>query len=141
MEVVIKDEMKVKKKGTELVSFTEEYDGIYYSQYARIFNQESLYWDSISESADRVMLFLKNQQTYINDVLKLEKRVYLNDVYELLGLSKTEIGGRVGWRYLEENLVGDNFIDFGIYREENRAFITGDISEPLILDFNVDGLV
>lgn len=141
MEVVIKDGMKVKKKGTELVSFTEEYDGIYYSQYARIFNQESLYWDSISESADRVMLFLKNQQTYINDVLKLEKRVYLNDVYELLGLSKTEIGGRVGWRYLEENLVGDNFIDFGIYREENRAFITGDISEPLILDFNVDGLV
>lgn len=133
--------MEVKKEGTELLSFTEEYGGIYYSEYARFFDRDSLYWDSISKSVDYVLLFLKTQQNRANELLKLEKRVYLNDVYELLGLTKTKMGGLVGWRYFEKNMVGDNYIDFGIYKEENAAFINGDMSSPLILDFNVDGAV
>ena len=86
-------------------------------------------------------MFLKAQQQYANDLLKAKGRLFLNEVYDMLGLERTKAGQVVGWVYNPENPTGDNFVDFGIYdmsKERVRAFVNG--YEPsILLDFNVDG--
>ena len=67
--------------------------------------------------------------------------MFLNEVYDMLGIDRTKAGNIVGWIYDEKNPVGDNYIDFGIYNvdsERNRAFVNG-YERNILLDFNVDG--
>ena len=67
----------------------------------------------------------------------------MNDVYDMLGIDRTAIGQEVGWIYDENNPIGDNYVDFGIYdgnRERNRAFVNG-YERVILLDFNVDGYI
>ena len=108
------------------------------SDYAKFFDASCRNW---TKNAEMNLLFLKRCQAMANDKLKADKYLYLNDVYDMLGIDKTEAGKVVGWVYDEENPIGDNFVDFGIYnlyKERNRAFVNG--YEPVILlDFNVDG--
>ena len=109
-----------------------------YSDYARFFDEASPYWQKDPEYN---LMFLKAQQQYANDLLKSRGRLFLNEVYEMLGIDKTKAGQIVGWVYNKENPSGDNFVDFGIYdisKERVRAFVNG--YEPnILLDFNVDG--
>ena len=80
---------------------------------------------------------------YANDLLKARGRLFLNEVYRMLGIDETKAGQVVGWVYNPDNPTGDNFVDFGIYnmqRERVRAFVNG--YEPnILLDFNVDGVI
>ena len=67
-----------------------------------------------------------------------EGRVFLNDVYDYLGIDRTKAGQIIGWVYDPEN--PDKEIDFGLYKTNraNQAFVNG--YEPVVLlDFNVDG--
>ena len=109
-----------------------------YSDYARFFDEASPYWQS---DAEYNLVFLKAQQAYANDLLRARGRLFLNEVYEMLGIEKSKAGQVVGWVYDEEHPVGDNFVDFGIFdmsKERVRAFVNG--YEPnILLDFNVDG--
>ena len=109
-----------------------------YSDYAKFFDEASPYWQNDPEYN---LMFLKAQQQYANDLLKSRGRLFLNEVYEMLGIDKTKAGQIVGWVYNKENPSGDNFVDFGIYdmsKERVRAFVNG--YEPnILLDFNVDG--
>ena len=87
------------------------------------------------------LVFLKAQQQYANDLLRAKGRLFLNDVYDMLGIEKTKAGQIVGWVYDPENPNGDNFVDFGIYdmsKERVRAFVNG-YEATILLDFNVDG--
>ena len=111
-----------------------------YSDYAKFFDEGSPFWD---KSAEYNLMFLKRQQDWANKRLRDRGYLYLNDVYEQLGIMQTEAGNKVGWIYDEKNPNGDNKVDFFIYelhRERNRAFVNG--FEPVILlDFNVDGYI
>ena len=109
-----------------------------YSDYARFFDEASPYWQSDPEYN---LVFLKAQQQYANDLLRAKGRLFLNDVYDMLGIEKTKAGQIVGWVYDPENPNGDNFVDFGIYdmsKERVRAFVNG-YEATILLDFNVDG--
>ena len=47
----------------------------------------------------------------------------------------------VGWMYMENNPIGDNYVDFGIFdihSEANRNFVNG-LEKSIWLTFNVDG--
>ena len=109
-----------------------------YSDYARFFDAASPCWQNDPEYN---LMFLKAQQQYANDLLKAKGRLFLNEVYDMLGIDRTKAGQVVGWVYNPENPTGDNFVDFGIYdmsKERVRAFVNG--YEPsILLDFNVDG--
>lgn len=91
--------------------------------------------------AEANMIFLKKQEDYFNDLLQVNGYVFLNDVYDALGIPRSRVGQMVGWIYDEKNPVGDNFIDFGLYdrdSEASRRFVNG--YEPVILlNFNTDG--
>lgn len=101
-----------------------------YSKYARIFDKNSVNW---SKDQKVNLIFLKCQQTYVTDLLKRKGTVFLNEVYEMLGLPRSQEGCVVGWHYDEKNPIGDNYIDFGL------SDIS--VSNPIVLDFNVDGRV
>lgn len=97
-----------------------------YSPYARSYK--------IENDREYTMMFLRAQQNCWNDKLRADGFVFLNDVYESLGLPRTKAGQVVGWVYDPNNKSIDNYIDFGIYLargEDEKAYI--------MLDFNVDG--
>lgn len=110
-----------------------------YSQYARVFNDDSKEW-RFRSVADR-QVFLLNTQHWFNVKLRAEGYVFLNDVYETLGLNRVEeYEGRIGWTYSLDRPTGDNYIDFGLFdwKEFGSKCWLGD-KDAILLDFNVDG--
>lgn len=108
------------------------------SQYARVFDDSCVGW---TKDPEYNMTFLKTQQNYCNFKLRAKRHLFLNEVYDILGIPRTVAGTKVGWVYDEENPIGDNFVDFGIFDtndERNSDFING-FKNTAILDFNVDG--
>ena len=109
-----------------------------YSDYARFFDESCSGWEKDPELN---LVFLKQQQNYANDLLRAKGHLFLNEVYDLLGIPRSKAGQVVGWIYDEKDPVGDNFVDFGIYDlydERKRAFVNG-FERTILLDFNVDG--
>lgn len=106
------------------------------SQYARFFDPTCSNW---SKEPEYNRLFLKCQQNYSNDLLHARGHVFLNEVYDMLGLERSKAGSVVGW-VLNEN--GDNFVDFGVFTGTDavRDFVNGR-EASILLDFNVDGLI
>ena len=133
--IVTDEEGNVTEK--EVVIAPTNIDG--YSPYAQFYDVGNPYW---AEDLSARMAFLNAQQQYANDLLISRGYLYLNEVYENLGLNKTKAGQIVGWIYdPEHNDVGDNYVDFGIYNVNRRNcidFVNGDC-EAILLDFNVDG--
>ena len=88
-------------------------------------------------------MFLKHQMNHANELLKCRGHVFLNEVYDMIGIPRTKAGQIVGWIYDEKNPVGDNFIDFGIFDETKQKsidFVNG-YERTILLDFNVDGVI
>lgn len=108
------------------------------SDYARFFDEACTGW---TKDAELNLTFLRQQQNYANELLRSRGHLFLNEVYDMLGIPRTKAGQIVGWIYDEKNPVGDNFVDFGIYDlydERKRAFVNG-YERSILLDFNVDG--
>ena len=107
------------------------------SIYARYFDAGCTGWDKNSEHN---LYYLKQQQLYATDRLIAQGYLFLNDVYDMLGMPRSKCGQVVGWIYDKDNPVGDNYVDFGIYNDRNQGFINGR-DNSLLLDFNVDGCI
>lgn len=124
-ETVVKDTVEVATINT-------------YSDYARFFDDGCIGWDKDPEFN---LMFLRRQQDMANEKLRSTGYLFLNEVYDMLGIPRTKAGQCVGWVYDEKNPVGDNYVDFGIYNthnEANRNFVNG-YERTILLDFNVDG--
>lgn len=105
------------------------------NDYIKYFTRSNPYWD---DTPDYVELFLRSQQNYANDRLKVDKVLTLNDVYDSLGFQKTKAGMVVGWVFDENNEDGDNFIEFNV----RKVYIPNEYGEEELayaIDFNVDG--
>lgn len=136
VEVETTDEKGNKNTKKEVIQVTEGLDGV--SEYARFFDSGNTGWE---KDAEYNLMFLRRQQEYANELLRSKGYLFLNTVYDMLGIPQSKAGQVVGWVYDEKNKKGDNYVDFGIYnmnREANRDFVNG--YEPtILLDFNVDG--
>ena len=106
------------------------------SEYARFFDETCKGYERETQYN---LMFLRAQQQFANDKLVADGFLFLNDVYDMLGIDKTPTGQLVGWKYDElNNDVGDNYVDFGIM-ETNRETEDGGYEPAILLDFNVDG--
>ena len=108
------------------------------SDYARFFDDGCTGW---TKDPEFNLMFLKDQQRYANDLLESRGHLFLNEVYDMLGIPRTTAGAVVGWIYDKKNPIGDNEVDFGIYDlydEKKRDFVNG-YERTILLDFNVDG--
>lgn len=108
------------------------------SPYTICFDETCTGW---VRDAERNKFFLLRQQDYANELLKSKGYLFLNDVYAMVGAQPTEAGQIVGWVYKENNEIGDNFVDFGVFdihSEASRNFVNGH-EKSIWLTFNVDG--
>ena len=125
---VIKDVQIEKNK-------VEETDNKSCSQYARFFDECSAAWQKDSKYN---LMYLKSTQNLMNDRLRSRGHLFLNEVYDHLGLPRSKEGQIVGWIYDTENPIGDNFVDFGIFDDRSKPDIS-EFENSILLDFNVDG--
>lgn len=105
------------------------------SPYACWFNETSAAW---SKDPECNKFFLLRQQDYANEKLKQRGYLFLNEVYDMLGVPRTKAGQVVGWIFDPKNPVGDNYVDFGLFDPCNENFING-YEKSVLLDFNPDG--
>ena len=138
-KTVVDEETGKKKKVKESV---EVADPNLYSDYARFFDCGNDNWE---KDAEYNLMFLRAQQQYANDLLRSRGRLFLNEVYRMLGIPETKASQVVGWVYDPDNPEheGDNYVDFGIYdinKPKARDFVNG-YERTILLDFNVDGNV
>jgi len=134
-KIVIGEDGK-EKKVKETIQVAENPNT--YSDYARFFDDGCTGWEKDSEYN---LMFLRAQQQYANDKLRANGHLFLNEIYDMLGIPRTKAGQVVGWVYDAKNPIGDNYVDFGIYdihRETVRNFVNG-YERTILLDFNVDG--
>lgn len=132
MEITIKIDDVETKRQDELKTGDKR---VCASLYAKFFNEECKGWTNDPEAN---FMFLRHTESYATDMLRNRGHLFLNEVYDLLGIPRTKAGQVVGWVYAEDNPMGDNYVDFGLYN--NESFING-LEKSLLLDFNVDGMI
>lgn len=134
------DEVTPNEDGSETITkkTVQLTDPNVFSEYARIYDDGCTGW---SKDPERNLTFLIMQQNFANDKLRSRGHLLLNEVYDMLGMPRSKAGMVVGWVFDEENGVGDNFVDFGIFdvnKPKSRDFVNG-YEKAIVLDFNVDG--
>jgi hypothetical protein len=142
LEEVGEEKERDLRYGTEVVQTTQE-NGVVTSRlkntasiYGRFFDESNRNW---VRTNSHNQMFINTQQTYANQLLQSRGHVFLNEIYDALGLPRTKEGQLVGWVLGN----GDDYIDFGIFAndpEAGRRFMNGD-ERSVFLDFNVDGVV
>lgn len=109
------------------------------SDYARFFAKGEAKAAELND--DYNLLFLKSQQELANHMLRAKGFLFLNDVYEMLGIDPSIPGQMVGWVYdKNDDAFGDNYVDFRIqevYRRNSDE--PGDYRKVFLIDPNVDG--
>lgn len=105
------------------------------SVYARFFGEDNQNYTH--GMGDYNVAFLRGTQLMCNQRLQARGHLFLNEVYDDLGLERTPAGSQVGW--LKEK--GDGCVDFGIWSDQTMLafhdFVLG--NEGIWLDFNVMG--
>ena len=94
------------------------------------FTKESSHW---SKDPEYNRIFLQAQQNYFNDKLKIKGYIFLNEVFEALGMQETKAGHNLGWtKYnglisfdIDPTLSGDICLRFNV---------TGDITNLIWRD-------
>ena len=105
--------------------------------YAAVFDKHCAEWD---RSWIYNMKWLRANETAANDILRTRGHIFLNEVYNMIGLPHTPEGAVAGWIY---NGDGDGFVNFGLDDPDNesaRRMVDGDDC-AILLDFNVDGII
>lgn len=117
------------------------------SIYAREFNEYCRPW---SRAPMDNSIFLSTAQNWCNDKLKSQGHLFLNEVYDMLGMDRTPEGAVVGWIYdkAKDNGGGngDGYITFCIHNPDvNPPDVANDFvrgrENRILVDFNVDGVM
>jgi hypothetical protein len=107
--------------------------------YGAYFDEESR---EFREDYEHNLFFLQSQERYANEKLKWQGHLFLNEVYDSLGLPRTDVGAITGWKYQHDPKKGnDGYVSFdimNIYNEPNRNEMRK-MNPRFLLDFNVDG--
>ena len=84
---------------------------------------------SFGEEGDLNRLYLRMQQIYANDILRARGHIFLNEIYDLLGLPRTRLGQIEGWWWVPTEEYDQ--VDFGCWHTEEDG--------PVELKFNTNG--
>lgn len=130
--VIEEDKNGPKKKQVKTVGTGKK------SEYSRLFDETNQNW---SPNRDYNVVFLRGVQNHSNDRLRANGHLFLNDVFDALGMDRTPAGAVTGW-LLDSD--GDGFVDFGVFSDLEKVrfhdFAVG-LEGAVWLDFNVDGTI
>lgn len=138
IEETVTDEDGKKKKVKKTVTVAGD-GGL--SDYSRYFAYGEA--KGAEHNAEYNLFFLKSQQELANHILKAKGFLFLNEVYDMLGIDRSIAGQTVGWVY-DKNADdhGDNYVDFGIQEVcRKQSDNPDDYEKVFLLDFNVDGSI
>lgn len=139
-EETVDEDGKVKKtkKKTKVKDLSE------LSEYAVYFDKDTSY--CCEDDRNYNLMFLRGQENYANDLLRVRGYITLKEVLEMLGMeyaANSELRKAslvVGWKYEKDNPEGDNHVSFNV-TETYRETEDGKTEPCIILDFNVDGCI
>lgn len=130
---VEKEIVEYDKKGNAEIKRYSSTDPDARTVYGRWFDETNRHWD---KDHGYNHTFLDNQQKWANLQLKRQGHLFLNEVYDMLGIPRSKEGAQVGWYY--DNDDADGYVDFGFNR--HPEFVAG-FERTVFLDFNVDGMI
>lgn len=90
------------------------------------------------ENPDYNRMVLRGAQQYANDKLHADGFLFLNDIFDELGMPRTKAGQILGWVDKPDDEGRDGYVDFRV-NEVNREISDGGYKKAFLLDFNVDG--
>lgn len=139
-EVTDADKAKLEKDALEKLAkrLQEKNDANRPSPYSAFITIKNDHW---TRDIDDLLFNLKVVQNNLNDKLRIQGHLFLNEAYDALGISRTKAGQVVGWIY--DTSEGDQFVDFGLERVEKQispAF-GNTLSDGFWVELNVDGVV
>ena len=125
-----------KKNGEQIIGKARSFgDGG--SPYSVVFDVENLNWQT---TPIYNVYFLRMVQNQLNDKLRAQGYLFLNEAYHELGFPETQAGQVTGWLWGDGGM--DQCVDFGIWTKDNQQtlddFMVGK-DGAILLDFNVDG--
>lgn len=115
-----------------------------------LFDESNINW---TPNASENIYQLATIQTMLNNRLRRRGYLFLYEVYRALGIDPGVLGPRmvqashvIGWLYDTDNPNGDNYVDFGIFKDDKGNLKDHEYDlhvrkgEPCIwLEFNPDG--
>ena len=107
------------------------------SDFCRIFDKSSSMY---RENREMNLGYLKSVEKYCTNLLHIRGHLFLNEVYDALGMSHTETGALCGWLYNSND--GDNFVSFNIDEalcEYNYADDIYPVDPEIFMYFNCVG--
>ena len=142
-EVVTETDLTTGKKKKIEKTYIEEPDASEYARFFDCLSSQFVFTDPMHYKPDweANIRFLVCQQAFANQKLEKQGYLFLNDVYELLGLKPSKAGQVVGWIFDPDDTSIDSHIDFGTFAVRNHRTINGEGEECILLDFNVDGVI
>ena len=147
VDIVEVDEKGKEKKSTKEFEVIDELDSSDYAKFFDCTSNQFIFTDPLHYHPDwdANIHFLNCQQSLANQMLRLNGYLFLNDVYEMLGIPKTKAGQVVGWIFDPEDESIDSHVSFGTYRIVNKKVINCEddyeYEQCILLDFNVDGVI
>lgn len=140
-EIVTSTETDENGKKKKVKSEVSSVDDAALSPYSKFFDASN---ENFEKDPEFNLQFIRSVQNQANDLLKARGHVFLNEVYDRLGIPRTKAGQVVGWVLdYDEDAPGDNYIDFGIFNTQRKSsinFVNG-YESTILLDFNVDGSI
>lgn len=135
IEETVTDSKGKEKKVKKTVMVADE-NG--FSDYARIIKPGSA---SYVDNPSYMDMFFRTQENIAQNKLVANRYLFLNDVYDAMGIERTVTGQQVGWIYDPSDIDSDrdNCVRFRVIPvnvEGERGIETG-----YMVDFNVDGLI
>lgn len=99
--------------------------------WAKFFDETCKGWD---ENPEYSLMFLRATEKFANDRCIANGYLFVNDVYDDLGIERTKAGQVDGWIW---DGVDPHPVDFGIYmtKRANQRFVNG-LEDVALLDFN-----
>ena len=137
VKVLTTDENGNTAETTESVVMPDMVNPKIANPYARFFDESCIGWTKNAQVNRNRLIATQNT---LNDMLKINGYVYLNQVYDALGVMTCAEGARIGWVYDPDNT---NWIDFGMYNVADanaRAFVDG-YERNFLVDLHPDGIV
>lgn len=96
-----------------------------------IFDKRSHMWN---RDGNYNLMFLRSQERYCNDILRNRGHIFLNEVFDMLGLPRTKLGQIVGWYYNENSPKETIWVNFEVFEGTDDK---GDYSATIM--FNAQG--
>ena len=127
-----KGNVKTRKKTVKMMDSKKK------SPYSRFYTQGCDGW---SKDAGANLITLGSKEDFLNKRLQVRGYLFLNEVYEYLGIAPIREGQYLGWYYNPNDPSLHNYVDFGIYDCHDILkcnFVNG-FEDTILLDFNFDG--